>query len=267
MWITTLIVTIANNIQATTSTTIISDYFLYHTLYYRLSSLTFQPLPHLLNLESVLVPELVLEMGTLNPENSQAEIRPEILELSTTGRYIRYGTAQEWSLLDSVTGQVYDDALVTPDEIRLIQIAPEESISSTVDRTNIVTCPDTQTIPYPCSGGIGISIPLSQSYQVQDIYWQSTSTLIVVTCQIEDASICDILNININPRGNFPRPSGEYMNDYVYDADFGVMAWAVDDYFLHFNMNSRYGGFDLSEYLDSPIASIEWGETLWYVER
>ena len=51
----------------------------------------------------------------------------KILELSPSGRYVRFGSKRAWTLHDVETGTVWKDSLVTPDESRRIHFLSDRS--------------------------------------------------------------------------------------------------------------------------------------------
>lgn len=173
-----------------------------------------------------------------------------VLELSITGRYIRFGTEQEWSLYDTLNDHIFDDVLVNPDETALFALSPED-VAFEFNRPYHANVPD--------------------SYEIVDSFWVSDNIFIVMACTLNDKDLCYPfkyrLEIGSVDYDSVREVTPTYTNAYAFDNVYGEFAWAFDAYTIRFKLSRYDDGIDFSEQLDSPIASLEWGSQLWYVEN
>lgn len=240
-----------------------------------------------LDLSTMVIPRLLVEHPSNSPTTISVqnnELLPSILELSTTGQYVRYGTQQEWTTLDIVSNLNFDDVLVTPDEINRVQIQPEEWIGQTIIDAMLEagTCPqiddnnnctlstvdwsDDCVLPLAtCTN----SVPIPRGHEIIEAHWQSNINLVIFSCDVEINSLCYGYNYAQDDPYSFLHDVNDITaystNDFTYDEYYGMVAWAVDDYTLRLSVSPFSHGIDLSDQLDSPIVSLEWGEPLWYV--
>ena len=236
-----------------------------------------------LDLMTMIGPRLLIEHNLDSPMTVSNRIKlPTLLELSSSGRYIRFGTSQEWSLIDTVSGWIFDDTIVTPDETELVQISPEKSaimMLNDVFADSKVSCAyydqDNQCIKFsteiPCKVPIASCtkyIPIPDEHELIELHWQTNRNLILMTCAIDNNKACLVYNHLLDSRYyqsySFDDISSYDTNGFVYDEYYGYVAWATDDYTLRLSLSRYEDGIDFSEVLDSPIVSLEWGEPLWY---
>ncbi|MEQ8674802.1 MAG: hypothetical protein RLP44_18230 [Aggregatilineales bacterium] len=175
------------------------------------------------------------------------------VELSQSGRYVRYGTRQQWRLYDLLTGVVHNNTLISPDEsyfVRLYQgMNPEDN---TVNRTYS-----------------NLFVDIYADAPIMDFDWFGDDRLTLLVCEDESQQAC---NLYYHHNGHPYYRNGTYTLDEMYnyavqqiayDDLYGQVAVQIDDYQILY----PYGlSFDLTDIIDSPIAHIEWGEPLWYVE-
>jgi hypothetical protein len=235
-----------------------------------------------LDINMMRVPRLLLEHEAESIQNfvnvDSAEDVPPLLELSTTGRYVRYGDTEEWMLLDVLTNAEYDDMLVGPDETKFASIAPETYPYASHSQLEEGEClmfdlegnclmrqeryGDFCVLPMTtCSGYISL-----YGYQPREVYWHNNTSLIYLACESTESNLCFVEQRYFENSGYYPeRPDSFETNAFAYDEHYGYMAWATDDYHLRLNPNSYSVVLDFSGVLDSPIVSLEWGAPLWYV--
>ncbi len=183
--------------------------------------------------------------------------RPERLEVSQSGRYVLYGDRNNWLLMDIFTGTQWENAIITPDEGRILHFyTPDEN--ATFDVTD----------------GLHTNLPIDTQSLIE-WHWREFErqgreyhqlTIIAVD---DNEGLC-LGYYTLSPLDNhFAMPCF-----LVRSSDEHYVAQIiVDD--VHGAIVARYSDGLITEYLntiitfaelDSPIASISWGEPLWYVE-
>lgn len=242
---------------------------------------------HWLDLTTMVQSRLLIEFqdnrryAVTGRSSTQVNSIPPLLELSRTGRYVRYGTAQEWSLYDTVSDLEFDDVLVSPDELTLLQVSPEEPISTTLREsiTNTVSnCIEYDeenetcivfTSPYIdyCNVPMGMCtdhVGVPEGYQLISTYWQRSDDILVFACEIAQPDICVTYPGQYRLR-SYGTPEGLRTNAYAYDDNYGLFAMAIDDDSIRLTKLYSTDVIDFSDVLDSPIVSIEWDNPLWYL--
>lgn len=198
-------------------------------------------------------PELILPL--------QEGAIPPVLELSRSGRYLRYGDADEWVLLDVQTGKTYDDGVISPDEVHLALLDPEAFERPTSEAPG---------------AGIQCLTPLRQNcalvVRAQDVkivehVWTQDDTMFIAFCQTADRHICQTTTrddrfdreVILSSRNleHFTYP----ILDATYEPHDKILSLLTGDYELQ--LGGVQDRFEVTG-LDSPIESIEWGPTLWY---
>jgi hypothetical protein len=234
-----------------------------------------------LDISVMRVPRLVLQHESQSVQGFvqgvSGEIVPPLLELSSTGRYIRYGQVDEWRLLDILTGVEYDDALVNPDETRFVALSPEEAFVDTA-REETGNCimfdlqgnchiPNERSVEYcilpmaTCSAYVNNS-----AYQPREVHWRNNSSLVYMACENNESNRCFVLQRDFEQDYYSDETPRIYQsNAFAYDEHYGYVAWATADNYLRLTANSYEDWLDLSTVLDSPIVSLEWGAPLWYL--
>lgn len=204
---------------------------------------------------------------------TNAEIEPEIesdaalIDVSSHGRFVRIGRLDDWRLVDTQTGDVLPNAIVTPDERFLIQLGLDEE-------------PDVERECVPplrenCVNKLR-AIP-------EDIFFYDVNWFGIVACSyVED--YCGVFGESWNPaiisiyeiaERRFLGSGLVGYRQLAYDGQNDQVAILVGDYGVYFDFyNSAYldieewqpylDVLDLSDSLDSPIASIEWGQPVFY---
>ncbi len=229
-----------------------------------------------IDLRKMVIPDLIAE--------NTADDIPPLLEFVGGGQYIRYGTQSEWVLVDLANDIVLDDTLVISDGTQFFSISPETHPSNTLKEhileqsgcLDIFTTTDdgscfltTVGLSEGCKPpfmGCSHNIPLTEGFEVQQIYWLPDNLLSVFMCDVEDTSLC--LTTHGRAYGAPPVEDAVQTNAYEIDIIYHQIAWVFDDYILTFgnDPSNSYNNIDLSDQLDSPVVSLEWGEPLWYVE-
>lgn len=195
----------------------------------------------LLDLLSLTEPRLLVESELIPPE----------LELSQSGRYVRFGDHQEWILLDTVSDVAQNNTLVSPDETYFVQFR-----ESTEDEELMET-------------SFNQVMAVSSGSEIVDWYWLSSDRLQAIICENGDRNQCRIYGYYHNDRYmdySFPLQmlTLEPLRQVVYDEIFDKFVMQFGDYTI---IRDDPRIIDLTNIIDSPIAHIEWGEPLWYVEQ
>ena len=182
-----------------------------------------------------------------------------LLDLSSTGRFLRYACDGYWTLLDLRTGETWKDTLVSPDESRLIHLqanlaAEDSRHAGVVDRKKQCpaadsSCPVTISAIKPNfmfwfePGFIG----LVSSNQVTGYPWRYSLS-----------SICCRGKIN-----GYDLPT---IAAFAFDASYNLPVFAFDGTMIGIDLwsASLFEAIDLSEHLDSPIVDLEWGQPIFY---
>lgn len=187
---------------------------------------------------------------------------PALLDVSMHGRYIRFGLSDEWSLMDTTTAEIYPNAITSPDERFLVSLngVPAE-------RPNCVP-PLRETCALRLDGsGIASIFP----YRAELLgVWHDNGLL---TTESWHPAIAETQYSSYRYLGVLI--SG--LRQITYDAQYNQPAMLVGDYQIYFDF---YQDEDVAEpenlpYLDilnledkvgSPIASIEWGQYVFFDE-
>lgn len=193
-----------------------------------------------------------------------------LLEVSSSGRYVRYGENHQWMLLDTETGEVRQNALITPNEGNLIYLNVEPPNEFQLDIPYEYNCaiPLTETCPY-----------YIQHQDLQHMFWYRNNQLVMVGCSQDECMWRELSwNRAINRSGANQQDSQGFIRDLAYDDQFDTLAIVRsndllevtmpsgrDIYYLCCREDDRYV-LDLTGQLDSPIARIAWGQPIFYRE-
>lgn len=224
-----------------------------------------------LDLTTMSEPELIEEnieylfrhrMGA-NANQSNNVIYAPLLELSSTGRFVRYGFVDEWILYDNLSEQSYENALVSPDETGIVRIIITQM------GVNVST-----PLEYECTAPLSnciTPIALHSDHYLIEAHWSSDDIVILYSCQRGNYSSCEIVSHRLNDSSwlytrSFDGDTTPTTIDFAYDTIYQQFAWASDEYNLYLDSSPFLNPINYSTTLDSPIVSIEWGEPLWYLE-
>ncbi len=189
----------------------------------------------------------------------------ELIDISATGRYLRYGRPAEWMLLDVLTTATWKDSLISPDESRLVHFlsdGPED-----LDQRNrlrncslpLMSCP--LVVVQSPHTGVGSEKP------PQKVFWHERDLLGLVyrngiqsirwSYALEDVFCAFRLCHGVDT----PEISA-----FDYDSRYRRPAFAFEETRIGFGLREKdnyYDSVDLSEYLDSPIVDLEWGQPIF----
>ncbi|MAU12712.1 MAG: hypothetical protein CL607_23015 [Anaerolineaceae bacterium] len=204
------------------------------------------------------------------PERIVPDDGVSLLELSLTGRYVRYGDKSEWLLLDTQTGETTPNALSTLDEqnVVLFPLETDNEMASGLSGE--------------CQAPLQASCPIKfpDARPIDFLFWHQNQEIAIVTCS-SDYENCyvrskrwDVSKIHSPSRGDHLRFIMPIINALDYDRVYSRPAIAVQDYIigLSFDFASKaengwefQGDYvDLTGIIDSPIVAVEWGQPLFY---
>ncbi|MCY4071871.1 MAG: hypothetical protein OXG60_11285 [Chloroflexi bacterium] len=213
------------------------------------------------------VPDLVT--AAVNIENAK------LLDLSASGRYVRYGTATGWTLFDSDGGETYANALASPGDRHLIFVNSETTPINNWRESKQCTPP----LRRNCA--MYFEFPNAETITV---FPYQMELLGLVSC----GSACYVAGASWHPAinsGNTGYVGGRYIGTYMadlrqiaYDPVYDQPAVLRGDYQIEFEFyhsgyfdgsydsvdTARLDYLDLEEVVDSPILSIEWGQPVFY---
>jgi hypothetical protein len=211
------------------------------------------------NLNNMSEPQLIIQNDANNP-------LPDLLELSLTGRYLRYGTNSNWILFDTQTNLSYHNVLISPDESTLVYINPEIEESSTQGET---------AGDLPCQVPLSLSCPthVIQEGLIHTHFWSRNDTLFLFTCNETECrgreySWHSSYNLYQYHIWTFPT-----LRMLSYETESLYFAAILGDYELKVDFifptypGEQMPNIDFSSQLDSPIAHIEWGQPIFYEEH
>ncbi|MCY4018067.1 MAG: hypothetical protein OXG39_01540 [Chloroflexi bacterium] len=199
----------------------------------------------------------------------------KLLDLSASGRYVRYGRAAGWTLFDSEGGHTYSNALASPGDRHLIFVNS--------DTTPIDNWRESDQCAPPLRQNCALYVRFPDAETITVFPYQM-ELLGLVRC----GSGCYVTSVSWHPAinsGNTGYIGGRYigtamadLRQIAYDPVYDQPAVLRGDYQIEFEFyNSGYftGAYDsvniasldyldLEDVVDSPIASIEWGQPIFY---
>jgi hypothetical protein len=168
---------------------------------------------------------------------------------SPRGRYLACTQGETLATLDLMEGTAYPDGIISPDErTMLVYHASEEN-------SLLEVC---WLAPYQCpieTGGI-------DSFEhVRDAAWKNSREYIIVNCNSGETDMCWIVQNAITSHYSFYSSERGYA--FAYDPETRSLAIVGDVRIVSINGEQ----FDLSQWLDGDIVSIEWLPSLFYREE
>ena len=198
-----------------------------------------------------------------------------LIDISSQGRYLRHGTARGWTLYDSLTGESYADALAAPGENVLLFINSDDEPIPPWGDGRLCAPP----LPRNCA------LYIDTVFKPVDVtvYPGGRGKFGLLFCKYD--GLCDSRTYRWNPstfwQGYFwPEPEfdQERWRQYAFDPYYDRKAilyggYRIDleswrDMILKATDDLEYERqldlLDLEGIVDSPIASIEWGQPIFY---
>ena len=204
-----------------------------------------------------------------------AEDDCHLIDVSSHGRYLRYGTALGWTLHDSRTGESYANALAAPGESILVFINREdEPIPSW--RDSIICAP-------PLTQNCALYIDTVVQPVEMHVYPRMVGSFGLLFCEYD--GLCDDRRYSWNPSAPWhwfywdePEMDQKPWRQFAYDPFYDRKAILYGDYRIDletwidmlikasddFAIERQLDSLDLEGIVDSPIASIEWGQPIFY---
>ncbi len=196
----------------------------------------------------------------------------QLLDISESGRYVRYRNSSGWTLFDSDTGETFANALASPGERHLIFVNSD-------DRPIKHWSGDSCKPPLRKNCAVYIGMPNAETITV---FPYQMELLGLIGCTGGD---CSVVGQSWHPaidNDNNNMVGGRYLGDTMsalrqiaYDPFYGQPAILRGDYRIEFRFYSSYyfddednlpylDYLDLKGIVDSPIAAIEWGPPIFY---
>jgi hypothetical protein len=205
-------------------------------------------------------------------------VLPAILEVSTTGRYVRIGSSLRWTLIDTRTNTFMPGTIVSPDETRLVVFGPtdEGQFPSLPLPEGSRPRPDDRPCYVPLRLDCATVVGTEGRLEIREIAWEAEDMIMIWHC-LPESHQCNIRHRTLTPGASYSGAHnlretgliefGRQIIDLAYDVQNDLLALVVDDYLIRLGEFSNSPEIDLTDKLDSPIARIEWGHSVWYVDR
>ncbi len=198
-----------------------------------------------------------------------------LLDVSRSGRYVRYSDSDSWYLINVESEDIHERAIATPDERNIIFIRPDYPDGFPIESTEsdrygedsrrgcnapLMQCPvhfifDEQLIDYfeYRPGWLGLVSPQSISFYP----WYHSSKNSRFFAHINNVS--------------YERSIAAFDYDNMYGrpavavGDYKIDLGYIPDLSLNSAKEERSDFVDLSEHLDSPIVDLEWEQPVFLV--
>ena len=199
----------------------------------------------------------------------------DLIDISERGRYVRYGTALGWILIDSVTGARYANALASPGESIYIFLNAETETIPSANAAEHCVPPLTQH----CARYRDTAVQPVEIF----VFPYRAGEIGLQYCEV--GGLCDERIFSWHPSHiDFweirpdPDMSRTRWRQYAYDPYYDRKAILYGDYRI--DLESRLDmlfkasddivpgrmldTLDLEGIVDSPIAAIEWGQPIFF---
>lgn len=191
-----------------------------------------------------------------------------LLSISTYGRYVQVGQSSEWILIDSETGEIYENALSSPDEHFLVFM--EENY--TPEAANLLCVPPLRETCSASAWSLSSDFTFTYQWNLFGVGGCTDSG-----CFISAQSWHPAIGGNGYSGGRDIDIGVTGLHQIAYDPQHSQPALLVDDYYIYLEfidtyyvMEEEYRPYldilDLEDSLDSPIAHVEWGLPVFYDE-
>jgi hypothetical protein len=212
-------------------------------------------------------PELLLPAANLVSTDSEMIFEQiKFLELSQSGRYLRYGNGSNWTLLDTISGESFANAVITPDESNFIYI--NSALPTSGEARSNCTPPFHQSCPFA----------ISQNGELMHIEWLHGNRVVFY---FQDSTIHEAYSFVLTwDWGSSDLSYGAWNMGWMENIAASAYsnrhmrviqrsAYELEIWYDAFNEFETYHPelFDLSLQLDSPITRLEWGQPIFYEEH
>lgn len=194
-----------------------------------------------------------------------------LLDLSDSGRYLRYDLSDTWFLLDVQDGEIFENAIATPDERTLIYFRSDYPEGpSDINRRGGRECRT------PLLRSCPIYISWSQPF---DFFWYKHNQIALFGCGEDTCAVVSYhWQLSTGGAGSRSRLNIAIpiVSAFDYDITYDQPVVAINDFTLEFGFYPSYERdepsdpppdidmVDLSDQLDSPIIELEWGQPIFY---
>jgi hypothetical protein len=186
---------------------------------------------------------------------------PALLDVSMYGRFVRVGAPSEWLLIDGISGKTYKNTLASPTEQFLLHRDNETPLEKHC------TPPLRETCAISTTNG-----------RVTSMFTYQLNLPGLVAC--DGANGCAVSIRSGHPAvytRDFIDTHFAQMRQMLYDPQYQQFVSIFGEYQIHFDLYPDYvleeeayrpylDIVDLEDEVDSPIASIEWGQSVFYDE-
>jgi hypothetical protein len=185
---------------------------------------------------------------------------PVALGFSPLGRYLQVERGDERLTLDTISGDVFPDGLVSPDD-QILLAFDTRIVTSDVQLcylAPVTACEPLDTLIV--RDGSDDGTVFNRFAQVQ---WRNRFSFIATICGRDNEADCVVNDIySVHCCGSWYNSEYDLVPGYTFDyfAPGDVLAVAQDGFIVAINGEA----YDLSAVLDSPIATIEWLPSLFY---
>ena len=197
----------------------------------------------------------------------------KLLDLSQSGRYVRYLTGAGWQLHDCETGEVFANALAAPGDRHLIFVNSDDSPIGYWGGDGHCTPP----LRKNCAVYIGMT-----NIETVTVFPYQMELLGLIGCSGEQCAVRGLSWHPANPNDYRDKIGGRYLDlemtdlrQVAFDPAYNQPAILRGDYQIEFSFYQSYyfekpdylpylDYLDLDGVVDSPIASIEWGQPVFY---
>ncbi|MCY3781265.1 MAG: hypothetical protein OXG78_13210 [Chloroflexi bacterium] len=209
-------------------------------------------------------PEQVATAGDVNGAR--------LLDLSDSGRYVRYGSGEGWMLYDSDTRETFPNALATPGDRHLIFV---NSASKPIDDWH-----ETESCKPPLRQNCAVYLGAKDARAITVFPYQM-ELLGLVACDTD----CHVWAKSWHPAIDHDKTgihdrryiseSMSNLRQIAYDPTYNQPAILRGDYQIEFDFYDSQifddeeklpylDYLNLEGAIDSPIASMEWGQPIFY---
>lgn len=184
-----------------------------------------------------------------------------LLDLSMTGRFLRCACEEYWILVDLQTGENWENTLISPDESRLIHIQADPTVS--YSQAGVVARRK------HCDADSSICPVMIRTIKPDYIFWFEPGFIGLVSSNEVTSFPWKYSLTSICCRGDIDGSDLPTISAFAFDASYHLPVFAFDDTRLGIDLwgASHFETLDLSEYLDSPIVDLEWGQPIFYEGR
>ncbi len=194
-----------------------------------------------------------------------------LLDVSRSGRYVRYRHDDTWSLLDVISGESYERAIASPDERNRIFVKPKfdvDTVTVAAGRESYTrhTYRRCRAPLSQCSVNLTFPEMPIEVFEYQPGWMGLVSHARVMIFPWQLAMEEGRLSVATQDE--------QEINAFDFDDRNNIPALGIDDYRISFHFHDkfsrmrpdylRYAAVNLESELDSPIVELEWGQSVFF---